>query len=257
MTDEPGVIFGVHPVMALLQDNQRPVESVSVQKGLKGGRMQELVELARARRIKPRFVDRHTIERLCPRGAAHQGVAARAGVRRQLDWAGLLDRIDAADDPLLVILDGVSDPHNLGAVIRSAEAFGALAVVTPRDRSAPLSGVAVKASAGAAERLDVVRVTNLARAMEKLRDRGMTLLGFAGEGETSLDQADMKGSVALVMGGEGKGLRRLTRDKCDALIAIPLTGITSSLNVSVATGIALYEAGRQRGGFDSTKPSSG
>ncbi len=244
MNESPGVIHGINPVLALLANDQQPVESVTLQRGSRGKRFQELQQRARERGLRPRFADRRHLDEMTG-GAVHQGVVARVGVRKQPRWEELLERLETVSDPLLVVLDEVSDPHNLGAVIRSAEAFGALAVILPKDRSAPLSAVAMKASAGAAARLDVVRVTNLARSIEALQRIGVSVYGLDAEGQRTIDEMDFNGPVALVLGSEGKGLRRLTREKCDALLAIPMSGGTASLNVSVAAGVALYLARRQ------------
>ena len=235
------LVYGLHAVLALLTDANRSVESVTFLKG--GHRLQEAVDLARQRGVRPRFVDRVTLDRMTDH-AVHQGVAARAGFRKQPVFEDILDRLKKTEDALLLLLDSVEDPRNLGAVIRSAEAFGAMAVLLPKDRSAPLSSVAIKASAGAGERMDVVRVVNLVRAMDALQERGVFVYGLAGEGDVSLQNFSFGRSVALVLGGEGKGLRRLTKEKCDALLSIPTTGLVGSLNVSVAAGIALYEVQR-------------
>ena len=150
--------------------------------------------------------------------------------------------------PLLLILDGVQDPHNLGACLRSADAAGVDAVILPKDHSAPLNATARKVACGAAETVPVVRVTNLARTLRAIRDAGVWLYGAAGEAQQALYDVDLSGPVALVLGGEGKGLRRLTREQCDLLVKLPMAGKVESLNVSVATGVALYEAVRQRTG---------
>ena len=148
--------------------------------------------------------------------------------------------------PLLLVLDGVTDPHNLGACLRSADAAGALAVIVPKDKSATLTPTVRKVACGAAEVIPLVAVTNLARTLEKLKQRGLWVVGTAGEAEQSLYQQDMTGPTILIMGAEGSGMRRLTRDLCDYLVHLPMTGSVSSLNVSVATGVCLFEAQRQR-----------
>lgn len=248
MATEPiadeGLVFGINPVQTLLQEGQRPVETLWLARE-DGRRLREIMALARERGMTWRLVDRVAMDRLV-HGGVHQGVAARVTPRPQPNWDDLLDRLRDMPHPLLVVLDGVEDPRNLGAVMRSAEVFGATAVVVPKDRNAPLSGVAVKAAAGAAERLDLVRVTNLARALEELRALNIWVVGLDGDAKTVLTRTDLRVGVALVLGGEGKGLRRLTREKCDHLAAIPMVGQTGSLNLSVATAIALYECHRQR-----------
>ncbi|MBF0611668.1 MAG: 23S rRNA (guanosine(2251)-2'-O)-methyltransferase RlmB [Magnetococcales bacterium] len=244
MSDET-LIFGINPVLSLLQEGQRPVEALFALRE-EGRRLRQILELARDKGVLVRLVDRIALDRLV-KGGVHQGVAARVTPRRQPDWDEILERLEKHRDGILVILDGVEDPRNLGAVLRSAEAFGAMAVVLPKDRTAPLSGVAVKASAGAAERLDLVRVTNLARSLDQLREVGYWVIGLDGEASQSIGETNLKGGIALVLGGEGKGLRRLTREKCDTLAAIPMVGQTGSFNLSVAAAIALYECRRQRG----------
>ena len=163
---------------------------------------------------------------------------------REHDLAELLDNLTVP--PFLLILDGITDPHNLGACLRTADAAGAHAVITPKDKSATLNATASKVACGAAETVPLIQVTNLARTLTQLKERGVWLLGTAGESATSIYQADLTGPLALVMGAEGKGMRRLTREHCDGLLHIPMAGSVSSLNVSVATGVCLFEAVRQR-----------
>jgi 23S rRNA (guanosine2251-2'-O)-methyltransferase len=180
-------------------------------------------------------------------GVRHQGVIAR--VRRQaakIDEHNLLSALTRTVNPLVLVLDGVQDPHNLGACLRSAAAAGALAVIVPRDNSAPLTPVARRAAAGAAESLPLVTVTNLARTLRDLKEAGVWIYGASHDAEASLYETDLRGPVALVLGGEGKGLRRLTREHCDGLFRIPMSGAVESLNVSVAAGISLFEVMRQR-----------
>ncbi|KZY66269.1 23S rRNA (guanosine(2251)-2'-O)-methyltransferase RlmB, partial [Oleiphilus sp. HI0065] len=160
------------------------------------------------------------------------------------DLEALLDALDVP--PFLLILDSVTDPHNLGACLRSADAAGVHALITPKDKAAPLNAVARNVASGAADQVPLVRVTNLARTMRSLQDRGIWITGAAGEGESTIYQADFKGPMAIAMGAEGSGLRRLTREHCDQLSQIPMAGSVSSLNVSVATGVFLFEALRQR-----------
>jgi 23S rRNA (guanosine2251-2'-O)-methyltransferase len=180
-------------------------------------------------------------------GVKHQGALAwvrTPAARPQQDLDALLDGIREA--PLLLLLDEVQDPHNLGACLRTADAAGVHAVIAPKDRSAGLTPVVSKVASGAAETVPFVQVTNLARAMDGLKERGIWLIGTAGEAESELYDRDLRGSLGLVMGGEGDGLRRLTRERCDTLVRLPMSGQVESLNVSVAAGICLYEAVRQR-----------
>ncbi|MBF0184763.1 MAG: 23S rRNA (guanosine(2251)-2'-O)-methyltransferase RlmB [Magnetococcales bacterium] len=234
------IVYGLNPVLALLADGSRVVESVTILKGGHGPRLQEVVDLARQRGLRPHFVERLVLDRLTQRGV-HQGVAARVGLRPQPSFESLLQRLSTLPQAVLLLLDGVEDPRNLGAVLRCAEAFAASAVLLPRDRSAPLSSLAIKAAAGAAERVDVVRVVNLARAIEALQEVGVQVTGLAAEGQQSIRTFAFADKVALVLGSEGKGLRRLTRDRCDHLLSIPMSGQVGSLNVAVAAGVALYE----------------
>jgi 23S rRNA (guanosine2251-2'-O)-methyltransferase len=178
----------------------------------------------------------------------HQGVAL--GVRQQQAQdepylKALLKRLDQA--PLLLILDGVQDPHNLGACLRTADAAGVNGIVIPRDRSVSLTATVRKVASGAAETVPLIQVTNLSRTLKWLKAEGIWLIGTAGEAQQTLYQVDLTGPLALIMGGEEKGLRRLTRDHCDLLVRLPMLGSVQSLNVSVATGVSLYEAVRQRG----------
>ncbi|MBF0179697.1 MAG: 23S rRNA (guanosine(2251)-2'-O)-methyltransferase RlmB [Magnetococcales bacterium] len=245
--EEEEIVFGFNPALAILADGTRPVESVHLLIGGRGGRFVEAETLARSRGLRPRLLERAALDRLTG-GGTHQGIAVRVGARVQPTWDTLLERLEERIDPLLLVLDGIEDPRNLGAILRCAEAFGVEAVILPRDRSAPLSSVAVKASAGAAGRVDAVRVVNLARALTELRDRGVRVVGLAGDAPRHLDAGSLAGPLALVLGGEGKGLRRLTKERCDELLAIPMRGGVGSLNVAVAVGIALYETRRGRDG---------
>lgn len=177
----------------------------------------------------------------------HQGVVAAVSESREWGEDDLMAMLAAASEPpFLLVLDGVTDPHNLGACMRTADAVGVQAVIVPKDKSATLTPVARKVACGAAETVPFVRVTNLARCLRALQEQGVWLVGTAGEAGSTLYQANFTGPVALVMGAEGKGMRRLTREHCDALINIPMLGHVDSLNVSVATGVCLYEALRQR-----------
>jgi 23S rRNA (guanosine2251-2'-O)-methyltransferase len=220
-----------------------------VQQGRQDKRMVALQELARNQGVPLESVPRKVLDDLV--SGRHQGVVAEASAVSESadnlwDEADLLRCVDATEAPLLLVLDGVTDPHNLGACLRSADAAGVTAVVVPKDKSADLSPTARKVACGAAEVVPFVRVTNLARTLEALKARGVWLYGAAGEAEASLYDTRLTGAIALVMGAEGSGLRRLTREACDHLVHLPMAGSVSSLNVSVATGICLFEARRQR-----------
>lgn len=239
-------VFGLHAVRGLLQRNPERVTLLMVLESRGDGRVEELLQLAHTANVAVRRVSRQELDESVP-GVSHQGVMALIGNTPNLaenDLPQLLAGLDHA--PFLLILDGVQDPHNLGACLRSADAAGVDAVILPKDRSAPLNATVRKVACGAAETVPLIRVTNLARTLRALRDAGVWLYGAAGDSPQTLHETDLKGPLALVLGGEGKGLRRLTREHCDGLMSIPMAGSVSSLNVSVATGICLFEARRQR-----------
>ena len=239
-------IYGLHAVQAMLEQSPKRVKRLVVQRGRLDARMQVVLELAAAESIDCDRVLPEELERLAG-GGVHQGVVA-AVTPSQL-WSEemlghLLDRHEGV--PLLLVLDGVTDPHNLGACLRSADAAGAQAVIIPRDRSASLSPTVRKVACGAAETVPLVAVTNLARTLKQLQQRGLWVVGTAGEAQQLLYQIDLTVPTVIVMGAEGAGMRRLTREHCDFLAKLPMAGGVSSLNVSVAAGICLFEAVRQR-----------
>lgn len=238
-------VFGIHAVESLLERDPARVERLVVMKGRDDKRLQALLQLANEHNIPFSLSPRRELDDLV-RGR-HQGVVALVEPSKELnenDLEVLLDGLDEA--PFLLILDSVTDPHNLGACLRSADAAGVHALITPKDKAAPLNAVARNVASGAADQVPLVRVTNLARTMRSLQDRGIWITGAAGEGENTIYQVDFKGPMAIAMGAEGSGLRRLTREHCDQLTKIPMVGSVSSLNVSVATGVFLFEALRQR-----------
>lgn len=236
------VIYGIHAVEEALAAG-RPLERLLVGKGRGGRRVQQLIEAARRASIPVRFVERAELDRLVG-SPDHQGVAAVAGAKR---YADLEDVIAQARHPaLFLLLDGVEDPRNLGALLRTAYCAGVDGVVLPERRAAGITPTAEKVSAGASEHLVVARVTNLNRAMERLKEAGCWLVGLDERGPQAFTEVDLTGPVGLVLGGEGKGLHQKIREKCDFLVAIPTAGAITSLNVSVAAGIVLYEARRQR-----------
>ena len=220
----------------------RSVDYVVATEGRRNHRVQDLIDQCRAAGIPLRFRPRKALERLA-QARQHQDIVA---VCTSKTYATLESLVEGNPAPLLVVLDGVEDPRNLGAVMRTAAATGAAGLVIPERRSAGLSPAAAKASAGALEHLQVVRVTNLVRAIEWMKEKNIWVTGFEAQADTLYDQADFRGACALVFGGEGHGLRRLVRQSCDRLVSIPLRGPVSSLNVSVAAAVALYEALRQR-----------
>lgn len=240
------LIFGLHSVQTLLATRSKQVVRLIVLKERHDVRIQQLLEWVDREQIAVEFAPRHEMDRMA-QGANHQGVIAfcqRANYFSENDLDTLLDNVSGP--VLLLILDGVQDPHNLGACLRSADAAGVHAVIAPKDKSVGITPTVAKVACGAAESVPFIQVTNLARTMRALQERNIWIYGAAAEADKSLYQADLKGSVALVLGAEGTGLRRLTREHCDLLLTIPMHGTVSSLNVSVATGIFLFEAVRQR-----------
>ncbi|WP_085707677.1 23S rRNA (guanosine(2251)-2'-O)-methyltransferase RlmB [Pseudomonas sp. B35(2017)] len=238
-------IYGVHAVEALLRHHPKRVKQIWLAESRNDPRVQPLIELANESRVPVGQAERREMDAWVE--GVHQGVVAEVSPSQVWGEAmldELLDRTEGA--PLLLVLDGVTDPHNLGACLRSADAAGALAVIVPKDKSATLTPVVRKVACGAAEVIPLVAVTNLARTLEKLQQRGLWIVGTAGEAETSLYDQDLTGPTILIMGAEGKGMRRLTREHCDYLVNLPMAGSVSSLNVSVATGVCLFEAQRQR-----------
>ena len=242
------IIAGLHSVRTALK-HAGAVTELWVEARRHDRRIREIQQLAREAKLRINQVSREELDALAP-GANHQGVVARTQAPAALDEAALKTLIQGLDEqPLLLVLDGVQDPHNLGACLRSADAAGVHAVIAPKDRSVGLGPTVCKVASGAAENVPFVQVTNLARTLRWLRDEaGVWLVGTSGEAEDNLFDADLKGPLALIMGGEEKGLRRLTREACDLLVKLPMAGTVESLNVSVAAGIALFEAVRQRSG---------
>ena len=238
------LLFGFHAVSARLRAHPDSVREIFLDAARQDPRARDLLALAQQHGVKVVGVDEKRLEGLA-RGERHQGVVARADpVDTRLDLQDLLER--ARGPAFLLLLDGVTDPHNLGACLRTADAMGVDGVILPKDRSAGLSATVAKVASGAAETVPVATVTNLVRAMEELKDAGVWLMGAAGEAQQSLLDTDLTGPVGWVLGAEGPGLRRLTRERCDALVRIPMFGQVESLNVSVAAALCLYETRRQR-----------
>ncbi|MDT8375462.1 MAG: 23S rRNA (guanosine(2251)-2'-O)-methyltransferase RlmB [Mariprofundaceae bacterium] len=246
------MIAGIHAVKHALESGKteagESVDELLIEKGKNHPRINELIHLAKKAGIRFTFVPRQALERHAD-GVPHQGVVARlasASAPKQT-FNRWLESLDMGTKPLVLLLDQVTDPHNLGACIRTAEAAGCAGVVVPKDNAADLhSPVVAKSACGALSRVAVLQVTNLARSIEQLQEAGFWVCGLAGEAESDIYDVDLKGATALVMGAEGKGLRRLVREKCDQLLKIPMPGSVESLNVSVATGVALFEVVRQR-----------
>ncbi|KFF49564.1 23S rRNA methyltransferase [Gammaproteobacteria bacterium MFB021] len=240
-------VYGVHAVRALFARGQPP-RVLWVQQGHAEQRLDDLLGEAHAAGCELKRVTREVLDALSG-PAAHQGVVGFcpplvAENETALWWR--LEQWQEETPPLLLILDGITDPHNLGACLRSADAAGVHGVIVPKDKSAPLNATVRKVACGAAESVPVFQVTNLARCLEKLKQQGVWITGTAGEADTLLFEADFSGPCALVMGAEGKGMRRLTREACDALVKLPMQGQVTSLNVSVAAGVCLFEVVRQR-----------
>jgi 23S rRNA (guanosine2251-2'-O)-methyltransferase len=240
------IAYGVHAVRVMLDRSPARVRRVMLASGGEAGRLAEIRALAERAGVSVDPVDTRELDRLAD-GGRHQGVVAEIVARAGDPETQLEQALEAAaGPPFLLVLDGVQDPHNLGACLRSADAAGVTAVIAPRDRSAGLTPVVRKVAAGAAETVPFVAVVNLARTLRDLKQRGIWLVGTADAAAKSLYDADLARPLALVLGSEGEGLRRLTRECCDQLVSIPMAGAVESLNVSVATGIALFEAVRQR-----------
>lgn len=240
-------VAGINAVASALEHDLEHVREVLFEAGAKNPRLVELEAEARELGLPVRKVNQQALEGMAG-GVRHQGVVARYEAARTYDEADLEALIDGAGGRALVlVLDGVTDPHNLGACLRSAAAAQATAVVIPKDRSATVNATVRKTSAGAADRIPVVRVTNLARTLRAIQAQGVWVYGLAGDAPASVYGIDLTGNVAIVMGSEGDGMRRLTREHCDALVKIPMPGEMESLNVSVASGVVLFEAVRQRG----------
>jgi 23S rRNA (guanosine2251-2'-O)-methyltransferase len=238
-------LTGIHAVREALEAN-RPLDSLIVAKGSHGNRIEELVRLARKQDVPVRFEERIQLDRNAGT-REHQGVIAYVAASPVASFEDLLKPRDAHGAPgLLVLLDGVEDPQNLGAIVRTALAAGAQGVVIPERRAAGLTETVARASAGALAHLPVARVKNLARAMEEMKEAGYWLVGLDERAEQRHTEVDFKVPVGLVLGGEGKGLHALTRERCDFLVSIPTTGPVRALNVSVAAGVVLFEAVRQR-----------
>ncbi len=239
-------LYGIHALESVLQREPQRILEIFIAKGRDDERLHNIVNLARKHRISVQFAQRKALDDKA-QGEQHQGVLARAIAAKPLNENDLDTIIAQAEKPFLLVLDGVTDPHNLGAVLRSADAAGVDAVIVPKDKSATLNATVRKVACGAADVIPLIQVTNLARTLVDIQQQGVWVVGTAGEATQLVYDCDFKGPIALVMGAEGKGMRRLTREKCDELIKLPMYGSVSSLNVSVATGVCLYEVVRQRG----------
>ncbi len=239
------IIYGFHAVLSRIRQNAESIQELYVDKDRVDARMKDLLTLASEKNLRVMTLEKARLDGMAAHGR-HQGVLAKV-VDTPIPYLDIHDVLEALDEPpFLLILDGVEDPHNLGACLRVADAMGVHAVIAPKDRAAGLNATVRKVACGAAESVPFIAVTNLARTMRELKDAGIWLLGAAMEAESDLFSINMPSAVGLVLGAEGHGLRRLTAETCDALVRIPMLGSVESLNVSVASGICLYEARRQR-----------
>ena len=239
------MIHGFHAVLARLRASPEDVREIHIASTRQDARAKDLQRLAQQAGVRVMLADAARLDGMAG-GAAHQGVVARVDARqRHVTLDDVLDTL--AGPALLLVLDGVTDPHNLGACLRVADAAGAQAVIAPKDRACGLNATAITVASGAADTVPYVTVTNLARALRDIKERDIWVIGTAGEAERSVYAIDQRRSVAWVMGAEGEGMRRLTRDTCDELAKIPMHGSVESLNVSVSAGVCLFETVRQRG----------
>jgi len=239
-------LTGIHAVKEALEA-QRPIDRIAIAKGRQDTRIEEIVQLARQQSIPVRFEDRMQLDRLA-NSKDHQGVVALAAARAAATLDDILSGANHARGQLglIILLDGVEDPHNLGAIVRTALAVGAHGVVIPERRAAGLTDTVARSSAGALAHLPVAKVTNLARAMEELKEAGYWLVGLDERADKVYTEVDYTSPVGIVLGSEGQGLHELTRKRCDFVVSLPTTGPVKSLNVSVAAGVVLFEALRQR-----------
>jgi 23S rRNA (guanosine2251-2'-O)-methyltransferase len=240
---EPRVVFGFHAVLARLRADPQSVLEIFLDETRQDARVRDLVAVAERAGVRLMRVPTKRLDGFYG-GGRHQGVVARVQVKSA--GASLDEILEPVETPLLLVLDGVTDPHNLGACLRVANAAGAHAVVAPKDRSAGITPAVSKVASGAAESTPYVMVTNLARTLEELKERNIWVVGADERAEQTLYQADLPGAIAWVLGAEGEGMRRLTRESCDMLVRIPMGGEVESLNVSVSAGICLFESVRRR-----------
>jgi 23S rRNA (guanosine2251-2'-O)-methyltransferase len=243
----PKVLFGFHAVGVRLKTAPASIVDICFDASRRDARMRSFLERAREAGVRLIEADALRLAKLCG-SHGHQGVVARVQPLPQTTSLDeLLEQVEARGEaPLLLVLDGITDPHNLGACLRVADGAGAHAVIAPKDHAAGINATVAKVASGAAESMPYYMVTNLARTLNELKERSIWVIGTSDDAPQTLYQADLKGAVALVLGAEGEGMRQLTRKTCDALVSIPMRGAVESLNVSVASGVCLYEAVRQR-----------
>lgn len=244
---ETNFLFGLHAVQAALDQDADSVQAIWLDAKRHDKRMTTIIDSAKASGVVVHSVDKQTVTEKAG-SDKHQGVVAQCRAPAVKDEAWLACLLETLDEPpFLLILDGVQDPHNLGACLRTADAAGVHAIIAPKDRAASLTPTVIKVASGAAQTVPFIQVTNLSRTLKELKAAGVWLVGLDGYAEQTLYQTDLKGPLGIVMGAEGQGLRRLTKEHCDYLVKIPMLGSMESLNVSVAAGVCLFEAIRQRG----------
>ena len=242
---ETRIIHGFHAVIARIRQNSDSISEIYVDSQRRDPRARDLLKLAETHDVRVVPVDGKRLDGMAGGSARHQGVAARVSTDTRVQH--LDDVLDTLTEPaLILVLDGIQDPHNLGACLRSADAFGVHAVIAPKDRAVGITATVEKVACGAAETVPYITVTNISRTLRELKERDIWIIGADGEAETDLHSFKHSGPLAIVLGAEGEGLRRLTRETCDQLVSIPMLGSVESLNVSVSTGVFLYEARRQR-----------
>ena len=241
------ILFGFHAVLSRLRQHGASIQEILIDRDRVDARMKDLLQLAESANVRVMQVERARLDGMAGGQARHQGVIAKA-VDTPIPYKDIHDVLESglAEPPFFLVLDGVEDPHNLGACLRVADAMGVHAVIAPKDRAAGLNATVRKVACGAAETVPFIAVTNLARTLRELQEAGVFVVGAAAEAPSDLLNTSLTGPLALVLGAEGSGLRRLTEETCDALVSIPMFGSVESLNVSVASGICLYEARRQR-----------
>lgn len=237
-------LFGFHAVSSRIRQNPQSVLEVYLDSARRDPRARQLASLLEQHKIKVNYLDSARLDGMIGSGR-HQGVVAKVDAsRKYLALDDLLDTLE--NDALLLVLDGIQDPHNLGACLRVADAFGVDAIIAPKDRAVGLNATAAKVASGAAETVPFVTVTNLARALRQMKEAGVEIIGTAEDGETDIFETHLDGPIAWVLGAEGTGMRRLTRENCDRLVRIPMEGMVESLNLSVTSGILMFETCRQR-----------
>ncbi|MDH3360589.1 MAG: 23S rRNA (guanosine(2251)-2'-O)-methyltransferase RlmB [Desulfobulbaceae bacterium] len=246
MPIDDDLIWGIHAVIGVLRDQPRRIREITIQKGKSSPKLQEIIDLARTNQLRLRFETRLRVPADSGK-VNHQGVMARMQRVATVSLDDLLVDLEThSEPPIILALDSIQDPHNLGAIIRSAAAVGVKGIILPKDRSAPLSGTVAKVAVGAMAHVSICMVTNLVTSLKQLQDNGFWVFGAAGEANHTLYEADFAGKICLVVGGEGKGMRPLVRSQCDHLVSIPMQHGLESLNASVATGVILFEMMRQR-----------